>query len=265
MRFFRLPHFNLSMALDRPQTLLPLARHWLSKASAIFPSACALCGTTGTHVLCDDCKSDFFASVEVRCYCCARSMPNALSPHSVCGACLHQPPAFDATVVVVDYAAPVDQLVLALKFGARLALAPLFAELLLDALIEHDANEFPLPDFLVAVPLGLVRLRERGFNQALEIAKPLSNTLGVPLASNLLTRIRDTAAQAQLSPVERRHNLRGAFTFAAEKIHSVVGKHVGVIDDVMTTGETLNEVALTLKRFGAARVTNLVFARTVPK
>lgn len=182
---------------------------------------------------------------------------------ATCGDCLKQPPAFDATIVAADYAAPVDQLVLALKFGNQLALAPLLGELLLQALALRPELEHP--QFLTAVPLGPQRLSERGFNQALEIARPISRALKVKLMPALLVRQRDTRAQSMLPPDERHTNIRNAFIVPAGAADVVRGAHIGVVDDVITTGETLNEVARTLKRFGARRVTNLAFARPLPK
>lgn len=178
----------------------------------------------------------------------------------MCGDCLKRAPTFDATVVATDYAAPIDQLVLALKFGGRLELAPLFAKKVRDALLQQAAPS--LPTLLTAVPLGQLRLSERGFNQALEIAKPLSRALGVQLDPHLVVRQRDTRAQALLHPDERHRNMRNAFVVTSEAMDRLRGTHVGIVDDVMTTGETLNELAATLKRFGVARVTNFVFART---
>lgn len=180
----------------------------------------------------------------------------------MCGECLKHPPAFDATIAAADYAAPMDQLVLALKFGARLPLAALMANMLRDAALQRQ--ELPLPTQLMPVPLGAKRLVERGFNQALEVARPLSRSLGVALTPRLLSRERETRAQSLLHPDDRHRNVRGAFIVSAEAIDLVRGAHIGVVDDVMTTGETLNEIAATLKRFGAARVTNFVFARTLP-
>jgi ComF family protein len=180
-----------------------------------------------------------------------------------CGACLDEPPAFDATIAAVDYSAPLDQLVIALKFGGRLAMAPLFARLVRDALLHTP--EAPLPDVLIPVPLGGERLRQRGFNQALEIARPLSWALGIELQPRLALRLRETDAQSTLHPEQRRKNMRGAFSVSPAFVDRIGGRHIGVIDDVMTTGETLNEFAATLKRFGAARVTNFVFARTLLK
>jgi ComF family protein len=178
----------------------------------------------------------------------------------VCGTCLSHPPAFDATVAAVDYAIPLDQLVLQLKFGARLALAPWFARQMRDAVLTRPG--LPLPDLLCPVPLGPGRLVERGFNQALEIARPLAAALGVACHPTLAERTLDTRAQSGVTPGERARNVRGAFAVAEPDL--VPGRHVGLVDDVMTSGHTLNELAATFKRFGAARVTNLVFARTPP-
>jgi ComF family protein len=179
----------------------------------------------------------------------------------VCGACLNAPPAFDATVVACDYRAPADRLVLALKFAAGLALAPWFARMLEEALARSPAAG--LPDLLVPVPLGAMRLAGRGYNQALEIARPLARSLGVELAGAIVARWRETAAQSLLHPDERRQNVRGAFIVRGHDRDTLRGLHVGVVDDVMTTGETLDEIAALLKRHGAVRVTNLVFARTM--
>jgi ComF family protein len=184
---------------------------------------------------------------------------------SRCGACLDYPPAYDVTIAAVDYGAPIDQLVVSLKFGSRLALAPLFAQMLRDALLRSPPPQPPLPTVLIPVPLGSTRLAQRGFNQALEIARPLSRTLGIKLEARMATRLRDTAAQSTLHPEQRRQNMRDAFIVSHEFVDIIRGRHVGVVDDVMTTGETLNELAATLKRFGAARVTNFVFARTLLK
>lgn len=253
-------------------------RQLMSTAMSLLPSTCALCGDIGHHVLCFGCREQFFDDDAQRCPCCARRLNDSslsrLDGEVQCDECLIRMLSFDATIAAADYSPPIDQLVLGLKFGNQLALAPLFADLIRDALLLNAARAEAadasrgvnaLPDFLTAVPLGKKRLHERGFNQAVEIAKPLAVHVGVPLISDLLIRVRDTAPQAQLSPTERRLNLLGAFTLDAKYVQELEGKHVGIVDDVFTTGETLNEIAATLKRFGAARVTNFVFARTVQK
>lgn len=240
--------------------LLHMSRFALAHASRnAIPTSCALCGSDHEEAVCDCCNARYFSNAHRRCACCAIPLP-AATGDILCGQCLQRPPAFDATVVATDYAPPVDQLVLALKFGNRLELAPLFSRMLEDA---TQATDIALPMLLTAVPLGSARLAERGFNQSLEVAKPLARALGATLDARMLVRQRDTRAQALLHPDERHRNVRGAFIVSARSIDKVREQHVGVVDDVMTTGETLNEVAATLKRFGAARVTNFVFARTL--
>jgi ComF family protein len=176
-----------------------------------------------------------------------------------CGTCLRDAPAYGYTVAACDYTAPLDQLVLGLKFGRQLALAPAFAALMRDAVVRQGQQA--LPDMLCAVPLGEQRLAQRGYNQAWEIAKPLAKHLGIGLAPKLLQRTRETGAQTALHPDQRQKNVRHAFLTTSDDLQ---GKHVGVVDDVMTTGATLQEIALELKRQGAAEVTNYIFARTPP-
>jgi ComF family protein len=243
---------------------LDWSRHFAARLAATLPSSCALCGMAGNAGLCEGCKAQFFCHHPQRCPQCGVPVVQAgLHNPLRCGECLHHHRKFDATIVASDYIAPADQLVLALKFGSRLALAPLFGHMVRDAMLREPA--FSIPTLLTAVPLSEKRLRERGFNQALEIAKPLSQAMAVPLAAQLLERTRDTMMQALLPPAERQENMRRAFAVAAGASELVRGAHIGVVDDVMTTGETLNEIAATLKRHGAVRVTNFVFARTPPK
>ena len=226
----------------------------------LLPCSCVLCGDTAQAVVCTPCRERYAAPGSARCPCCANPLGAHEAAGQRCAGCLADPPAFDATVAAVDYAAPLDALVLRLKFGAQLPLAPWFAQQLGDAVLARPG--WLLPDLLCPVPLGPQRLVERGFNQALEIARPLALALGAPLQPRLLVRSVETRAQSGVAPSERAENIRGAFEVADEAL--VQGRHVGVVDDVMTSGHTLNELAATLKRAGAARVSNLVFARTPP-
>jgi ComF family protein len=252
------------MRSSLPRHLRPLLAH----LSALLPTSCALCGHSGANILCEGCHTQFFGQSRRRCRQCAIALPPLpAAPQTgdaLCGHCLKTAPAFDATIVAADYAAPIDQLVLALKFGHRLALAPLFARLLRDALLQAETATAELPTLLVAVPLGPQRLAQRGFNQALEIARPLSRLLGIDLDPQLALRPRDTRAQTMLQPQQRQQNIRNAFMVNGAALERIAGRHIGVIDDVITTGGTLGELAATLKRFGAARITNFVFARTPP-
>lgn len=227
----------------------------------LLPSSCALCGARCEAAVCAPCQAQFLGACAPRCPCCA----NPVGPLDVtvpCGACQSHAPAFDATIAAADYSAPLDQLVLQLKFGGTLALAPWFGRALGEAVIARAP--FALPDILCPVPLGPHRLTERGFNQALEIARPLSQALGIPLRTALAVRVRDTAAQSGVAPAERKKNMQNAFVVAPDALALVRGRHIGVVDDVMTSGATLHELAAMFKRFGAARVSNFVFARTPP-
>jgi ComF family protein len=237
---------------------------WLgAMARALLPGACCLCGGQAEAPVCEFCRTRYAAERRPRCPRCANPVEPAEPIDTLCGTCLAHEPAFDATLVAVDYAAPLDQLVLQLKFGAQLALAPWCAQMLRDVVLEQE--QFGLPNVLCPVPLGVRRLSERGFNQALEIARPLSAMLGVPCAPRLMLRTLETQAQSSLAPGQRAANIRRAFVPSPEALTLLRGQHVGVVDDVMSSGQTLNEMAATLKRFGAARVSNLVFARTPPR
>lgn len=241
----------------------PVALRWSQAlARSLLPCSCALCGELALDPVCAPCTVRYAGGGGPRCPRCA----NPLGPHEeagqACGACIADAPAFDATLAAVDYAAPLDGLVLGLKFGARLPLAPWFGRQLHAAVLAKPG--WPPPDLLCPVPLGPRRLGERGFNQALEIARPLSKALGIALQPRLVTRAVETPAQSGVAPSERAANIRGAFALAPALAHLVQGRHVGVVDDVMTSGHTLNELAATLKAAGAARVSNLVFARTPP-
>ena len=228
--------------------------------SATMPSSCALCSADATAAICEGCRLLFLREQPVRCVQCANILPHTTANKlTVCGACLNDPPAFDATIVAANYAAPIDQLVLSLKFGNQLALAPFFATLLQNAWTHSQTDVTPA--LLTVVPLSSQRLIQRGFNQAHEIARPLAHALRLPLLPQLVSRVRDTAAQSSLPLDERRKNVRQAFSLSHDATARIHGKHIGVIDDVMTTGETLHELAATLKKGGATRVTNFVFAR----
>jgi ComF family protein len=207
---------------------------------------CLLCGGEGgPELLCVAC----IAELPVLPRSCPRcALPNPTG--AVCGACLNHPPHFDATLALWRYEFPCDGLVQALKYRARLALAGFFA---------HRLASGPMPevDLIVPMPLHPRRLAERGFNQALEIARHL----GRPIEPRNVLRVKHTPPQTELPYEERAKNVRGAFLCKLD----LSGARVAVLDDVMTTGATLNELARALKRAGAARVENLVIARTVPR
>lgn len=228
---------------------------WTRSAAALggrlFAGTCYLCRGDSQGILCAQCNADLPALARPRCPQCALPSPAG----ERCGRCLAGPPAFDATTAVFAYAFPADVLVQGLKFRGELALASLLADALLK---EVAASRFEPLDCLVPVPLHETRLRERGYNQSMEIARALARLTGVPVAPDLCIRVRDTAAQLDLPWKERRENVRNAFSCR----RAMEGKRVALVDDVMTTGSTLNELASTLKKFGAARVVNWVVVRT---
>ncbi len=219
--------------------------------SAVFPQDCVLCAApSGAEPLCPGCRADLPWLGE-SCPRCAMPSPGG----QVCGACLRDAPAFDRTIALWRYAPNADRLVQAFKYRGRLALASYFARELTGRI-----EALPTAELVVAMPLARGRLAERGFNQAHEIAKRLARLMRIPIATRLVRRTRETADQTGLAPDERARNVRGAFVCEA----SLAGRRIAVVDDVMTTGASLDELARTLKRAGAAQVENWVVARTIP-
>lgn len=223
----------------------------------LLPCACALCGAVQGGLVCSGCIGDLAPQLHRRrCIQCAIALESRHAARH-CHACLAGAPDFDATVVIADYDWPLDHLVTGLKFRAQLPLAAWLAGQLGSALAAAPGD---LPDVLLPVPLSPARLHSRGYNQAWEIARRLAHQLNIPAHVNALHRVRDNPAQATLDRAERLTNLLGAFVVAEPA--RIVGHHIGVVDDVMTTGTTLGEIATQLKRAGASRVTNVVALRT---
>ncbi len=184
------------------------------------------------------------------CPRCAIPTPNG----EMCGRCQAKAPHYDATIAAFSYAFPVDKLVQSFKYGHRLALGAYFGRHL--ALLADGVRA----DLIVPLPLHPLRLRERGFNQALELARPVAKALGVAVDARGCLRHRQTAAQADLPWRERARNVRGAFHCRTD----FSGKRLLLIDDVMTTGASLDELARTVKLHGASHVSLLVVARALP-
>lgn len=215
-----------------------------------FAQDCRLCGSeSGAELLCAGCAGDLPVLPE-HCPQCALPSPGG----ALCGHCLNQPPRFDRTLALWRYDFPCDTLVRALKYGARIALAGFFARSLLN-------SGLPPVDLIVPMPLHPRRLAERGFNQALEIARELGRLAGVSVAVRGVRRVKNTVPQTELPYDRRATNVRGAFDCNLD----LSDTSVAVVDDVMTTGATLDELARVLKRAGAPRVENWVVARTMPR
>lgn len=228
----------------------------------LLPHHCALCTFISKQGICEACRADYFPSHRVRCCQCGIPLLNSHIDIR-CGACLKDPPRFDRTLVSCDYIAPVDSLVLGLKFGRNLLNAKLISEQLEPIIIQHLSTTSTTPHILCPVPLSRQRLIARGFNQSFEIARNLKLPANISLVPNLVWRLKDTLQQSSLHPEDRYHNVRGAFFANPEFRETIEGKNLIVIDDVITTGTTLNEIARVLKQAGAISVSNLVFARTI--
>jgi ComF family protein len=225
----------------------------MALARLALPQRCALCAAgSGSALLCSECSAAL-PRTSTACPVCA--LPTAEA--AVCGACLAHPPPYAVTVSALVYSFPTDRLLQQLKYAGRLALADWAGGALANAVLASSATRV-VPDRVVALPLAPVRQRERGFNQAHEIACRVAREFGVPLA-DALERVGGGPPQAGLSWPERARNVRGAFVARG----NVRGARIALVDDVMTTGATLAEAASTLLRAGAAGVECWVVARTL--
>jgi ComF family protein len=234
---------------------LPWLQHWLS---ASLP--CPLCAAPAqkqlqlTHApLCDACVPSLPWYVSARCPQCA--LPTSTGTY--CGICLQHPPAFDHTIAPFRYAYPLDRLLQQFKYHQQLPLGKLLAQSMLPTLT--PLLQADKPEVMVAMPMHPYRVRQRGFNHALELARHLQTALQIPLAMTGCSRTLDTPSQAGMDMKTRTRNLRGAF--ASQKHWQ--GKHVLVVDDVMTTGASMHALAKVLKQAGAGHITALVVARTL--
>jgi ComF family protein len=225
----------------------------LQAMASLLPQRCALCGGhAGATVLCEPCRR-VLPALPPACPVCAQ----ASAGHVVCDRCLHKPPQFAAAIAAHAYAFPLDRLVQALKYEHRLELAVPLGDALASAL--RDASgACEGVEAIVPLPLARERQRERGFNQSIEIARVVARRTGLPLA-RLLARTAHAPPQASLPWRERVRNVRGAFACTAR----LDGRRVAILDDVMTTGATLDAAAVALLAAGAARVDAWVVARAL--
>ena len=222
----------------------------------LLPPTCVLCGAPGTRGLdlCPGCLADLPHNHHP-CSRCAHPLPWDLQATGVCGACQRQPPPQDASHIPFLYQDAIPSLVIGAKFHGRLNLARLLGLCLARSLRQEGIRR---PDIIIPVPLHPQRMRERGYNQALEIARALSRELAIPVDPSLCARLRATPPQVGLEREERRHNVRGAFGV----IGPVAGGHLVILDDVVTTGGTAGELARVLRQAGAARIDLWAVART---
>ena len=233
-----------------------LFTRWMGTCRAFghgLPSQCAICRAWPSQRVCAACQARF-APLATRCTGCAARVPEGV-PY--CGPCLQEPTGLDRCIAAVDYAWPWADLVTRFKFHGEPGLAATLARIMLHADGARDALR--ASDAVVPIALAPQRLRQRGYNQALLLARQLHPAA---LRHPWLQRTHETAAQSRLDRRERLRNLLGAFTVPAAARLQLEGKHILLVDDVMTTGATLHAAARALRDAGAGRVSALVFART---
>lgn len=215
----------------------------------LFKQNCTLCDapTNSEFSICSACVQDLLLAPHPSCPQCGLSTQG-----DICGKCLKQQPHFDATHALFTYGYPVDALLQHYKYNNALYLSQTFAQLLSEKMKDKDI------DVIIAMPLHPTRIKERGFNQSLELAKIIAKQHDIALDSASCNRIKNTPPQASLPFKSRLKNMQGAF--ACTQLFA--GKHIALIDDVMTTGSSLNELAKTIKKAGARKVSCYVLART---
>jgi len=229
----------------------------LGLSQRIFKQSCTLCDATikspasiqptdGQQSICQDCLNELPAAPYPHCPQCGIETLG-----ETCGHCQTTPPHYDCTHALFSYGYPVDALMQHYKYRHALYLSQTFGNLLTKLIMENDI------DCIIPMPLHANRLKARGFNQSLEIAKVMAKQSNIPLDASSCLRIKNTPPQASLALKQRLKNMKGAFSCQ----QSYTNQHVALIDDVMTTGTSLDELAKVVKKAGASKVSCYVLAR----
>lgn len=229
----------------------------LTGLSRLIPSRCAVCGRWPSRGICEPCYG-LYQKLVPRCKHCAIELPvqNTLQ---VCGQCLHTPFTFDNAVAAVSYVEPWSVMIQQFKFYKHSEKAHSMALLLYQRIMQSG---LPMPDLLIPIPNARNRMQERGYNQAWEITKKLGKRLNINTAPFALMRAAEASSQTQRKRNERFKALKNAFSLNAKYHATLKDKHIALIDDVMTTGATLESAAKTLKQAGVGQINVWVFART---
>lgn len=218
----------------------------------LFPPVCPLCDAmTVEPLLCNYCYQEL-SLINKACTICAIPIIHA----NICGACLKQKPFFDTLICPCLYKNPLTHIIHQFKYSKKLYFARILSQLLLEKLCAQ--NNFKLPDCIIPVPLHRSRQRERGFNQSVEIAKPIAKYLNIHLDSTSIIRHKKTQSQSQLNAKQRIRNIVNAFSCRK----TIDYQHVAVIDDVVTSGQTVNELSKLLRKYGVKTIQIWCVART---
>ncbi len=226
--------------------------------SNLFPSRCILCQQTvsGSFEICPDCFNTLPHN-EHCCVRCALPLAEGISGELLCGRCIQKTPAFDYVYSPFRYEDDIINLVHQLKFGEKISYARTIGEMLLTKFQGDLLSKQGKPECLMPVSLHDARMRQRGFNQSIEVARVLAKKIEIPIEYDAVIRQRSTSPQTGLNAQQRRKNIKGAFSLARE----IKYRHVLIIDDVVTTGSTVNELARVLKKNKVERVGVLSIAR----
>lgn len=220
----------------------------------LFPRKCISCSSIhipSNHPLCEDC----YENLPFQTHCCRQCGQHFAAHADYCGRCISHPPSFDACFCPFEYKGLIKRQIQEFKYYEKPELATQLAQLMS---MEINANDIELPDLLIPTPLHTSRLRMRGYNQSLLIASSLSTQLNIPIAKNIISKHKKTDAQAQLSLKRRLKNVRGSFR-QENQIHV---KSVAIVDDVLTTGTTANEISKILKKNGVDYIQVWAIAHT---
>ncbi len=221
----------------------------------LLPTRCIVCGLASKK-LCDGCLNDL-PLLRTYCYNCGAKLNSQVKLY-YCGECLIHPPPFELTIALCQYQFPIPSLITKLKFNRQIDIGSSLGILLADRIKEvYQALDRNLPSIIMPVPLSKQRIRHRGYNQAMEIARPISKYLKVPIDYKSLSRSRHTSPQTLISIEQRQTNVKQAFYFNNKHHYD----HVAIIDDVVTTYSTLKEIARTLKRAGVKTIDNWCLAK----
>lgn len=226
-----------------------------------WPTQCLVCHLWQQEAICTDCRKAFARPV-LRCPRCALPLPHSHPRQQACGVCEDYPPEFDRALTALDYTAPWTPLIAQLKFQQSPALAQPLGKLLADAVRSH--GRVSRRTVVLAAPLSAARLHERGYNQAALLARQLAAELDLACLPDALIKRTHTARMMSLSSDERLVQIRGAFKVSPGFEARLAGQDVALVDDVMTTGATLNELTRTLRDAGVRSVSAWVLARTPP-